>query len=494
MKVLFVYSVERGPSLQHPLRMPAQIQLGISYISSMLKADGAVTDLMVLTSEQESASLALARRTLADFAPQIVAFTCVASQYPFISRVATVLKRASPRVFSVIGGPHVSLNPDAPSQGPFDAVCIGEGEYPMLELAQRLRDCRPAVDIQNLWLKRPDGPVQRNTTRPFISDLDSLPFPDRVMWHRWIDTAEPNVPTVLLGRGCPYLCTYCCNHALRKLALGKYVRFRSPGNIVQEIKELYEAHSGNLASFGLEVETLCLFKPWTFQLCEGLSKYNATLREPLVFQANYRISAASLDEELFRAMAAANIRHLNIGLEAGSERIRREVLKRNYSNQQFFRAVQLARDHGIKFNVFNMIGIPGETRADHYETIRLNRQARPHASFTSIFFPYPGTELYRECQSRGLLDKSLDVRRERQKAALDLPEFPRRQVQRAYDLFDFRIHAGDWPLHVRARKLVRLYVHKSLILDRLFELFLPLWRRLGKMGKVDRSYGRCTDS
>jgi len=141
---------------------------------------------------------------------------------------------------------------------------------------------------------------------------------------------------------------------------------------------------------------------------------------------------------------------------------------------------------------FNMVGIPGETLADHMETVRLNRETRPHLSYTSIFFPYPGTELYRVCQKRGLLDQPLDVRRERRQAASDLPEFPCRAIQYAYNLFDWRIHEGHWLLHIRLCRLIRFYISKSKLLDRLFFATLPLWRRLAKIGLVNISAGRNT--
>lgn len=166
------------------------------------------------------------------------------------------------------------------------------------------------------------------------------------------------------------------------------------------------------------------------------------------------------------------------------------MLKRDYSNDDFFGAVELARRHGPEVNLFNMIGIPGETMSDHMETVRLNREARPSNSYTSIFFPYPGTELYKTCEERGLLSDGLDHRQERVRAVLDTPDFPRRQVQRAYDLFEWRIHNGRWPLHVRLRKLVRGYIYKSPLADSVFRAFLHVWRHLSRVFRVDRSYGQ----
>jgi radical SAM superfamily enzyme YgiQ (UPF0313 family) len=407
MKALFVYSIDGGPTLRSPLHNFAQMQFGISYISALLRKAGIGSRLLVLSSESEAASMALAGETIAEYEPDVIAFTCVSTQFPFIDRVARAAKQRRPESYLVIGGAHVSLNPEEAAGSVFDAVCVGEGEYPMLELSEQLGAGRQPDGIRNLWLKRPDGSLQRNAPRPFLEDVDAIPFPDHEMWTPWIHHTVPHYPSILLGRGCPYLCTYCCNHALRHLAPGKYVRFRSPDNIVREIRFVLEKFACNAPLLFLEVETIGVFKTWTLDLCSALQQFNRTLPKPVRFHTNFRITAKSLDPEIFRALADANFALLNIGLESGSERVRREVLKRSYSNEDFYRAVRMARDHGMEVNLFNMIGVPGETYADHLETVRLNREAHPNRSFTSIFFPYAGTDLHKLCEKRGLLGKGL---------------------------------------------------------------------------------------
>lgn len=490
MKVMFVFSVERGPSLRTPVISFGGIPLGISYISAVLRHAGFSTDLVVLRSENQQASLSLMAEKMQTCRPSIVAFTCVSSQYPFIRRVAEMIKHQWPQVFLILGGPHVSLNAEDCARAPFDALCIGEGEYPMLDLAQKMSASAGVSGIPNLWLAKGDGGFERNPTRPFIQNLDELPFPDRDMWLPWIDASDCDPPSILLGRGCPYLCTYCCNHALRRLAEGKYVRTRSSSSIVREIEHVRTRYLNGRTYIYLEIETIGVSKNWTIELCEALRQHNATLSSPIRYHVNFRIDKKSLDPAIFRALASAGCCRINIGLESGSERVRREILRRDYSNEDFLTAVKMARDHGLEINLFNMVGIPGETPPDHMETVRLNRDVRPNLSYTSIFFPYPGTELHRVCEERGLLRERIDTRRERMRAALDLPEFPRRSVQRAYDLFDWRIHKGQWPMHVRMRKLLRLLIAKSPLLDRGFSLLLPLWRRIALAGLVNRSYGR----
>jgi radical SAM superfamily enzyme YgiQ (UPF0313 family) len=133
---------------------------------------------------------------------------------------------------------------------------------------------------------------------------------------------------------------------------------------------------------------------------------------------------------------------VNIGLESGSERIRREILKRNYSNADVIRVVNLARGYGLKITFFNLIGIPTETIADFKETVRINRTCRPDRKFNFIFYPFPGTDLHHFCQEKGLLKKTLDDRQATRLAVLDLPGFPRKEIQKAFDYFEYYISSG----------------------------------------------------
>jgi radical SAM superfamily enzyme YgiQ (UPF0313 family) len=147
-------------------------------------------------------------------------------------------------------------------------------------------------------------------------------------------------------------------------------------------------------------------------------------------------------------MSKAHVSFIHIGLESGSERVRREILHRNYSNEDVIRTVTQARAQGLRVSLFNLIGIPGETVADFEMTVRMNRICRPDWHYTSIFYPYPGTRLHSLCENRGLLgDRFGKGRVERVSAIIDLPEFPRRKIEKNYTWFDYSIYKGIKPLY-----------------------------------------------
>jgi anaerobic magnesium-protoporphyrin IX monomethyl ester cyclase len=466
VRVLFVYSLDSINQHGKPLRSWSSMQHGISYISALLKAHGHETSLLVLGSSFYDKSRRLLQKALDEFAPGVICFSSVYSQHQFIERMAAFAKERYPEGYRIAGGVHATLQPEAVIKGPFDAICIGEGEFPVLELCEQLEKRRAATGIPNLWIKQA-GDVERNEPRQFIQDLETLPFPDYEIWQPWIEAPKQDAMTVFGGRGCPYDCTYCSNHAIRKVAPGRYVRTRPPEEIVREIRFLHSNFPHR--EIYLEVETLDCNKEWTLELCEKLAAFNASVADPVSFGSNYRINPRTINEGLFSALQNAGFTSINIGLEAGSERIRREVLKRRYSNEDFLRVVSLARKHGLKVYLYNMIGLPGESLADHQETVRLNRLCQPEGHHTGIFQPYPGTELYSICLEMGLIEEGSAVQRERRQPVMDLPGFSKSQILSAYTWFEYHVYRGYKPLPNILSQVAQVKIDSSTVGKYLFQ-------------------------
>lgn len=440
MKILFVYSLSGIQSASKPLTSPESIGFGVSYIASLLKANGHEPELVVLGNSRKS--FRIVDRHIRQFTPDVVGFSIIATQHAFLSEVANYVRLNFPSIYLIAGGPHVSINPDQVITGPFDAICIGEGEYPTLELVQKLDQHKPITHIANWWIHNGDD-VEKNATRPFLDDLDVLPFPNRDMWFRWIDEHLGSRFSILLGRGCYFDCTYCSNHVLQKVADGRYVRFRSAENIISELRYLQQRFPDKQEYF-FEIEAFNVNRKWVLDLCDKLKSFNDSLARPLVFGTNMRITPSTDFKEMFVAFAKANIRYLTVGLESGSERIRREVMHRIYSNDDVIRMAKQAREHGLQFGFQNMIGLPDETEEDFWETIVLNRICQPDWYYLSIFFPYPGTELAKFCEENKLIQKTQINRAymERMKTYLDLPGFPHSRLLKRFRLFEFNIYAG----------------------------------------------------
>jgi radical SAM superfamily enzyme YgiQ (UPF0313 family) len=445
MNVLFVYTVPYAPPPPaRPLPDWTEMSLGISYLAGVLERAGHSVRLAVLRREGWAADL---DRVLRGFSPRLVCFTAVTTEYPFVEKVARYLGRWLPGVHRVIGGPHASLQPEEVVPGPFESVCVGEGEAALAELATAIDSDREPAGIANLLIKR-EGTVERNPTRPWDERIERLGPPHREMWRPWVESDARH--TVLLGRGCPYNCTYCSNHALRKLADGRYVRLRSATDVVEEIRAV-SADYPAAAEIYLEVESITANPDYALELAARLEELNASRAIPLAFGTNVRILRTKRLRPLFEAFARAGFSHVNVGLESGSERVRRDVLRRYYSNEDVRRTFEDARAAGLRINAYNLVGVPGETPRDFRRTIAINRELRPDESRLSIFYPYPGTDLHATCIDRGLEIRLSEENAERYRAHLGLPEFPNRRVERYFRWFDLLVYRGARSLPVLLR-------------------------------------------
>ncbi len=447
MNIVCVYSITTY-SLKKELYSPGDIPFGISFIATVLKKAGHNVKLVVITPttplQEKLAAL------IKDFKPSLFCLTAVSSQIPIIKQVGETIRQIDPAIFVVLGGAHPTLNPDEVINYDFaNAVCVGEGEHAAVELARQLESGRDPAGITSLWIKnRNSGEIEQNDVCPFHTDLDEFPFIDREMWEPFISNKKGKIYTVLAGRGCPNRCTFCSNHALARISTGKYVRFRSPGNIIEEIRQLVE-NDPDVETVFLETETLGANLKYTHQLLAQLAEFNRSLKKPLEFGTNVALTTQIQDNrDLLQAFQDANLVFFRIGLESGSERVRREVLNRpRYYNKDLIEFCRLSREFGVKYTVNILIGLPGETQADFQETIDITRQCRPTFGVAaSIFFPYPGTKLYDVCKKQNLLQsKAGKTFFERTSTVLDLPGFSPWQIKKEFILIYYKVYRGYKP-------------------------------------------------
>ncbi len=438
MKILFVYTdlnVRGGAKSYH---------FGIGMLSAMLKRDGHATRLHYMFGAYAPEALA---RVVAEWQPDVLAFSAVSPQFAFVQRIFRDLQPFKP--FTILGGQHATLAPECLEQTPgLDAICVGEGEYPLLELVQALARGERPEQIQNLWIKRPDGTVARNPTRPFHANLDDLPFADVDLFdYQAIIDSDFNTALLMFSRGCPFKCTFCSNHALREKQCGVYVRFRSPASCLEEIRGVVGRYRVKALYFNDDCFTAN--RKFVTEFCRA---YPAEFKLP--FDINAR--PETLTDETCRMLKAAGCRRVCIGIESGSEPFRREVLGRHQTNAQIEAGFAACRRAGLKTKSFNIVGFPHETPALHAETVALNARINPDSVIVGIFEPYPGTQLADVCLQAGFLDRAQadGAFVGRTDTVLRMPQFPREEVLRCFRTFAYNVYRRH---SLRKALLLRLY-------------------------------------
>ncbi|MDD4894817.1 MAG: cobalamin-dependent protein, partial [Candidatus Omnitrophica bacterium] len=182
-------------------------QLGIMYLASVLKSRGYETGLI-------KADYDAIFTKLQDNTPTILAYSTLGYYCNYYLELNKKIKKIF-KVFSVFGGPYPTSDPGIVENDGVDAVCIGEGEYPLLELAENLENGRDISGIKNLWV-RSGGRIYKNTPRPLIDDLNELPFPDRDIFSLKSPFFTDRV-SMITSRGCLYNCPYCQNNIVRRV-------------------------------------------------------------------------------------------------------------------------------------------------------------------------------------------------------------------------------------------------------------------------------------
>jgi radical SAM superfamily enzyme YgiQ (UPF0313 family) len=321
----------------------------------------------------------------------------------------------------VAGGLHPTFSGAEVLASPgFDFVCLGEGEETFLELLDALEAGVDPGGIANLWVRGGTRPA----IRPPFEPLDALPFLDRDLLDE-----PPGVVHMTTQRGCPYPCTYCAARNYDQLykEIGRYGRRRSHASVLAELAALRAAR--DLAYVIFLDDTFTLNRPWVQEFCRA---YGEEFRVP--FSLNARVE--TVDADLLALLAAAGCWHITYGVESGSERLRREVLRRPVANRRFADVFRWTREAGILTTANYMIGLPGETREDAEGTLALAEELQADDFGYFVFYPYPGTPLFDVCRDRGYLPEGfLELPANHRQSVLRLPDLSAGDIAGFYDRF-----------------------------------------------------------
>lgn len=438
-QILCVYTVDSilCPK-DKPIRYLTDIPLGISYIMAAIKDAGYELELFVFSQKNNIKKDINKLFSENDF--DIVLFTSVSSQYFFVKKIAQYIKEIKPKIKTVIGGVHATLTfKDVLKEECFDVVCVGDGEYAIVDYINHIRNNKKIDNIDNLYIRINKEEFLKPNKIYFIEDLDKLKPPLRDIWNKWVcfPNSKNSAYNLLITRGCYNNCSYCSNHALAKISSTKYVRYRNIDKIIEELNSI------NPKKVQLNTESLTLNFTFLNNLLNALTENNKDRLEKIEYLVDINVYKSVLYEDFFKKLREANIKIISVGLESGSDIIRKKILNRpQYSNDDFVKFCKLARKFNIAVYVYVLIGIPYENQEDYLKTIDILKKTQPNFIRHYIYMPYPGTNLCKKLINDKLIlnNNFFNFSQERIKAFIDYPNISKLKIQFNYFSLFFRVY------------------------------------------------------
>ncbi|RKZ79598.1 MAG: radical SAM protein, partial [Candidatus Parabeggiatoa sp. nov. 3] len=381
---------------------------------------------------------------VAAYEPDLIACSATEDMFPYAMKMLRNL-RTKGKAKTILGGMFATFAPDKAIQPPeIDIICLGEGEYPLLELCKRIDKGQSYTDIPNLWVKQ-EGTIVKNKMTS-LTDVDHLPlldlelFDESRYYRPFAGTIYRSFP-VETHRGCPYSCAYCNSPAKEKLykeANLRYSRLKSIENIRRDL--LFYKNEGQAEYLFFWADTfLALSNQYLEELAE---MYISEIGLPFFCQTR----PETLSDKRVRILKNMGIDTITLGIEHGNQQFR-EKLGRKNSNKLIIDSAQLLADYDIKCYVDNIIGFPTETRELAFDTIRLNRQLPVMSRTMYTFSPFHGTVLRNLSEKLGYIDSDTIASSLSQMSVLNMPQFSREAIEgvrRCFTLY-LLLEEKRWP-------------------------------------------------
>ena len=331
------------------------LPLGLLYLTTVLEHAGYDVDFRDYQScpAEDPFDLDAFTAFCADPAP-IIGLSCMANLLPFTILAAERLKELYPDRVIVLGGVGAkAVEEKVLARFPWiDVIAHGEAENAIVRLVEALKKGRDVSAVPGVFYRAADGRIACNEPPPRIEDLDAIPRP---AYHK-VDLATYDAYGMVSSRGCPYKCSFCSvapvwNHKCH---------FRSPEDVVAEMRELHEAAGVELYLF--QDEFFVSSKQAVMRFCAALAKSGLEVK----WKAFARVDLA--DDEMMRAMADTGCLEIRFGIESGAASMLEKTTK-GFTPEMAIDVVSRATQLFPRVDAFFIWGYPDETMEEFYQSL-----------------------------------------------------------------------------------------------------------------------------
>ena len=424
MKVLLI----NPPQLFYPGSDPpaGNLPLGLMYLAAVLERSGYEAE--ILDAFMTNASFMKVgdtlkvgmpygkireeiRRRKPDIVGIAAPFTCQAEN---AIRVGDVTKEVDPNILTVVGGPHVTVVPvefleEAKN---IDIAVVGEGEYTMLDIVKFVEGKKKISDVQGIAYRQDDGAIKQNTSRPFIKDLDELPYPayhlvdmeqylnpEKIEYRSFKDRSV----SMITSRGCPFNCNFCSVY----LHMGKIFRAHSVNYVIKHLE--YVINKFGVKTIFFEDDNLTFDMKRFEAICDNIIEKGIRFN----WETPNGIRADYLTLNLLKKMKRSGCQSVFFGIESGDQCVLDNIIGKSLNLKKVMNVAKMCKDIGLKTAAFYIIGFPGEKKEHMLKTVELALGLKKDFDVGMLLHfatPSLGTRLYKECKDKGYIQEGLSSR------------------------------------------------------------------------------------
>ena len=400
---------------------------GPMILSSILKREGHRINLGVLQKED-------VLKKILSWKPDMLAYSMMSVDMKDMKIFNDQLRKKI-HIFTILGGPHATLDRNCINDPGIDAICVGEGDEAIVDVINCLEKGKILEDIPNILASSNSQLNLRN----LITDLDALPFMDRDLVYSYPEMARFGIKGIWTSRGCIFPCPYCFNNRYNLLyrKKGKILRRRSVSSVIEETKRL----AANYRVDFIRIQDDVFVHKVDDWLIEFAERWASEIKMPF-----YCLLRSELvTSEMAHYLQKAGCHSICMSIEAADEQVRNSMLRRKLTKEKLESAFKIFKAHGINVYANTMLALPFTSIEHDIKSLDFAIKVQPEMPNFSIFMPYPGTDLGDYCKRKGITSKDDEITYGMRNMS-PLTCFSKKEKKVQYNLCQLAIVAVQLPL------------------------------------------------